>query len=187
MRNFSMSFMLRSKSDFGCKGRRTGSFSQLRDCDRTYRYFPLFAELSPYHCLCLPYCRVSISELMVTCLNDRMVNTRNGRGHPEPAHPNGNLPPPPTLAQAIASILESHDKQTELLRQLVANSAHCSHGARNAPAPTLTTYGDFAATQSPLFTEVGEPLEADYWLRVIEFKFELLHCTEVQKTLFISQ
>jgi hypothetical protein len=52
---------------------------------------------------------------MVTCLNDRMVNTHNGRGDPEPAHPNGSPPPPSTLAQAIALILESHDEQTELI------------------------------------------------------------------------
>jgi hypothetical protein len=110
-----MSLMLRSKSDFGPKGSRIGSLSQLRDPDRTYRYFPLFAELSPYHCLSLPYCLVLISKLMVTCLNDRMVNTHNGRGDPELAHPNGNPPPPPTLAQAIALILESCYEQTELL------------------------------------------------------------------------
>jgi hypothetical protein len=114
---------------------------------------------------------------MVTCLNDKMVNTHNGRGDLEPAHPNGNPPPPPTLAQVIASILESRDEQTELLQQLVANSARGSHGARNAPAPTPTTYGDFAATHPPLFTEAREPLEADHWLRVIESKFGLLHCT----------
>jgi hypothetical protein len=47
---------------------------------------------------------------MVTCLDDKMVNTRNERGDPEPAHLNGNPPPLPTLAQAIASILESHDE-----------------------------------------------------------------------------
>jgi hypothetical protein len=52
---------------------------------------------------------------MVTCLNDRMVNTHNGRGDPESAHPNRNPSPPPTLAQAIASILDSHDELTELL------------------------------------------------------------------------
>jgi hypothetical protein len=124
---------------------------------------------------------------MVTCLNDRMVNTHNGRGDPEPAHPNGNPPPPLTLAQAIASILESREEQTELLRQLVANSARGSHGARNAPAPAPTTYGDFVATHPPLFTEVGEPLEADHRLRVIESKFGLLNCTEVQNTLFTAQ
>jgi hypothetical protein len=42
-------------------------------------------------------------------------------------------------------------------------------------------------THPSLFTEAGEPLEADHWLRVIESKFGLLHCTEVQKTLFIAQ
>jgi hypothetical protein len=181
-----MSFMLRSKSVFGCKGSRTSSLSQLHDWDRTYRCFSLFAELSPYHCLSLPYCRVSISELMVTCLNDRMVNTHNGMGDPKPAHPNGNPPPLPTLAQAIASILESRDEQIELLQQLVANSARGIHGARNNLAPTPTTYGDFVATHPPLFTEAGEPLEVDHWLRVIESKFGLLHCTEVQKTLFAT-
>jgi hypothetical protein len=115
-----------------------------------------------------------IVELMVTSLDDRMVNTRIGRGDPEPTHPNGNPPPPLTMAQAIAAILESRNEQTELLWRLVANS-------------TPTTYGDFAATHTPLFTEVGEPLEADHWLRVIKSKFRLLRCTKLQKTLFAAQ
>jgi hypothetical protein len=50
-----------------------------------------------------------------------------------------------------------------------------------------TTYNDFVATHPPLFTEAGELLETDHCLRVIESKFRLLHCTEVQKTLFVSQ
>jgi hypothetical protein len=90
------------------------------------------------------------------------------------------------LAQAIASILESHDKQTELLRQLVANSTRGGNGARNALALAPTTYNAFVATHSPFFTEAGEHLEADHWLRVIESKFGLLCCTEVQKTLFTA-
>jgi hypothetical protein len=69
----------------------------------------------------------------------------------------------------------------------MANSAHGGNGARNAPAPTLTTYSDFAATHPPLFTETGEPLEADHWLRVIESKFGLQCRTEVQETLFTMQ
>jgi hypothetical protein len=73
------------------------------------------------------------------------------------------------------------------LRQLVANSTRGGNGARNSPAPALTTYTDFAATHPPLFTEAGEPLEADHWLQVMEFKFGLLRCTEVQKTLFATQ
>jgi hypothetical protein len=43
------------------------------------------------------------------------------------------------------------------------------------------------ATHPPLFTEAGEPLETDHGLRVMESKFGLLHCTEVQKTLFTTQ
>jgi hypothetical protein len=58
-------------------------------------------------------------------------------------------------------------------------------GARNAPALAPTTYGDFAATHPLLFTEAGETLEADHWLRVMESKFGLLRYTDVQKTLFI--
>jgi hypothetical protein len=98
-----------------------------------------------------------IFELMVACLDDRMVNTHNRRAGAEDAQGNGNPPPPPTLAQAIASMLESRDEQIELLQQLVANSARGGHGARNAPALALTTYSDFTATHLPLFKKAGEP------------------------------
>jgi hypothetical protein len=128
-----------------------------------------------------------ISKLMVTYLDDRMVNTRNEQNGAENSQGNGNPPPPPSLAQAITSILESRDEQTELLRQLIANSTRGGNGARNAPAPAPTTYSDFTATHPPLFTEAGEPLEADHWLQVMESKFGLLRCTKVQKTLFAAQ
>jgi hypothetical protein len=81
-----------------------------------------------------------------------MVNTCNVRNGAENSQGNGNPPPPPSLAQAIPSILESRDEQTELLWQLVANSTRGGNGARNALAPAPTTYGDFAATHPPLFT-----------------------------------
>jgi hypothetical protein len=67
---------------------------------------------------------------MLTCLDDKMVNTHNGWADVEASQANGpNPPPPPILAQAIASILESHNEQTELLQQLVANSTRCGNGA----------------------------------------------------------
>jgi hypothetical protein len=103
-----------------------------------------------------------ISKLMVTYLDGRMVNTRNVRNGAENSQGNGDPHPPLSLAQAIASILESHDEQTELLRQLIANSTCGDNGARNAPALAPTTYSDFAATHPPLFTEAGEPLESDH-------------------------
>jgi hypothetical protein len=68
----------------------------------------------------------------------------------------------------------------------MTNSARGGNGARNALTSTLTTYGDFAATHPPLFTEAGESLEVDHWLRVMESKFGLLRCTEVHKTLFTA-
>jgi hypothetical protein len=73
-------------------------------------------------------------------LDGRMVNTRNVRNGAENSQENGNPPPPPSLAQAIASILEFRDEQTEVLRQLVANSTRGGNGARNAPASAPTTY-----------------------------------------------
>jgi hypothetical protein len=69
----------------------------------------------------------------------------------------------------------------------MANSARGGNGARNSPAPSPTTYGDFTATQLPLFTEAGKPLEADHWLWVMEPKFGVVRCTEVQKALFATQ
>ena len=38
-----------------------------------------------------------------------------------------------------------------------------------------------------MFSKAEEPLEADDWLRTIEQKFELIHCTEVQKPRFAAQ
>jgi hypothetical protein len=149
-----------------------------------FTVFSIIIELSPLPLLKFALMLSLISKLMVTYLDYRMVNTHNVWTGVENFQRNGNPSPPPSLAHAIALILESHDEQTELLRQLVANSTHGGNGARNAPAPALTTYSNFVATHPPLFTEAGEPLEADHWLWVMESKFGLLHCTKVQKTLF---
>jgi hypothetical protein len=157
---------------------------------RSGQSLPLFfviVELSPLPVLKFSIMLSLLSKLRVTCLDDRMVNTHNGRAGAVNAQGNGNLPPSSSLAQAIALILESQDEQTELLRQLMANSAHGGNGARNAPAPAPTTYSDLTATHPPLFTEAGEPLVVNPWLRVMESKFGLLYCTEVQKTLFAAQ
>jgi hypothetical protein len=47
-----------------------------------------------------------------------------------------------------------------------------------------SSYSDFLATHPPVFANVTDPLEADSWLRTIESKFRLLHCTEYRKTLY---
>jgi hypothetical protein len=124
--------------------------------------FSVIVELSHLPLLKFTILLSLISNLMVMCLDNRMVNTHNGRAGTENAHGNGNLPPPLSLAQAIASIVESRDEQTKVMRQLMANSARGGNMARNSPALAPTTYDNFVATHPPLFTEVGEPLEADH-------------------------
>jgi hypothetical protein len=54
-------------------------------------------------------------------------------------------------------------------------------------APRETSYLDFSETRPPLFVKAEDPLEADEWLRMIEQKFELLRCSEIQKPLFAAQ
>ena len=46
---------------------------------------------------------------------------------------------------------------------------------------------DFRETSPPIFAKAEEPLEADEWIRVVEQKFGLILCTEVQKPLFATQ
>ena len=38
-----------------------------------------------------------------------------------------------------------------------------------------------------MFSKAEEPLEADNWLQTMEQKFELIHCTEIQKPRFVAQ
>jgi hypothetical protein len=49
------------------------------------------------------------------------------------------------------------------------------------------TYSDFLVTHPQLFFGEKDPLEADDWLRTTKSKFNLLHCTEYQKTLYAAQ
>jgi hypothetical protein len=42
-------------------------------------------------------------------------------------------------------------------------------------------------TRPPLFVKAKDPLEADEWIRVMDQKFGLVRCTEIQKPLFAAQ
>ena len=52
--------------------------------------------------------------------------------------------------------------------------------------PQTASYSDFAGTHPPTFAKTEDPLEVDSWLRLMESMFELLVCTEEQKTLFAA-
>jgi hypothetical protein len=107
-----------------------------------------------------------------------MVSTRDGNVNAETAQLEGHSSPMPSLAQVIASIYESRDKQTELLRLLVTNSNHEGTAIGNARDQARSSYVECLTTQPPTFAEASEPLEADHWLCTIESKFELLNCAE---------
>jgi hypothetical protein len=115
---------------------------------------------------------------MVSHLHDSMVSTYDGSADDETAQPGGYSSPPSSVAQVIASIRESRDEQTELLRLLMTNSNHEGTPVDNARDQAQSSYVEFLATQSPNFTKASEPLEADHWLCTIESKFELLNCME---------
>jgi hypothetical protein len=69
---------------------------------QTLPLFSVIVELLPLPLLKFAISLSLISELMVMYLDDRMVNTRNGRVGAENAQGNGNPPLSSTLAQAIA-------------------------------------------------------------------------------------
>jgi hypothetical protein len=71
--------------------------------------------------------------------------------------------------------------QNALMQRLVANEQPHQHHQHEM------SYSDFLATHPPMFTEVVDPLEAGSWLHTTEAKFDLIHCSETQKTLFVAQ
>jgi hypothetical protein len=99
-----------------------------------------------------------------------------------------NPPPvPPTLAEAITTLVNATADNTHFLRELAWNQFQ-QHGGRGQPqGPRDTTYLEFSKTRPPLFVKAIEPLEADKWVRVMEQKIGLIRCTKTQKPLFAAQ
>jgi hypothetical protein len=123
---------------------------------------------------------------MVSHLHDNMVSARDGSTDAKAAQSGGHSSPPPTLAQVITSIRESREEQTELLCLLVTNSNRDDTVVGNSQDQAQSSYVEFLATYPQTFTEASELLEADHWLHTVESKFDLLNCTENQKTLFVA-
>jgi hypothetical protein len=99
-----------------------------------------------------------------------------------------NPPPvPPTLAEAIAALVNATADNTRFLREMAGQQFQQQGGRGYQQGPHETTYLDFSETRPPLFVKAEDPLEADEWIRVIEQKFGLLCCSETQKPLFVAQ
>ena len=100
-----------------------------------------------------------------------------------------NPPPMPTnLADAIAALVNVTVENSRLLHEMAQSNQNQMHRNRGRnPNGHEATYVDFTDTKPPVFTKADEPLEADDWLRTMEQKFDLIHCTEFQKPVFAAQ
>jgi hypothetical protein len=107
-----------------------------------------------------------------TRAQDGVGTSRNREETPNPP------PVPPTLAEAIAALVNATADNTRFLCELARNQFQ-QHGGRGQPqGPRDTTYLEFSETRPPLFVKAEEPLEADEWIQVMEQKFGLIRCTE---------
>jgi hypothetical protein len=116
------------------------------------------------------------------------THAHDGAGTSRGREDTPNLPPvPPMLAEAIAALVNATVDNTRFLREMAGNQFQ-QHGGRAPPqGPRDTTYSEFSETRPSLFVKAEEPLEADECVRVMEQKFGLIRCTEIQKPLFAAQ
>jgi hypothetical protein len=116
-----------------------------------------------------------------TRAHDEAGTSRGGEDTPNPP------PVPPTLAEAIAALVNATTDNTRFLCEMAGNQFQQHEGRGQPQGPRDTTYLEFSETRPPLFVKAEEPLEADEWARVMDQKFGLIRCTEIQKPLFAAQ
>jgi hypothetical protein len=116
------------------------------------------------------------------------TRTQDGAGTSRGREATPNPPlVPPTLAEAIAALVNATAANTCFLREMAGQQMQQQGGRAYPQDPRETSYLDFSKTCPPLFVKAKDPLEADEWIRVIGQKFGLLRCTETQKPLFVAQ
>jgi hypothetical protein len=131
---------------------------------------------------CYIFSNVSLPQMPSrTHAHDGAGTSRGGEDTPNPP------PVPLTLVEAITALVNATADNTRFLREMAGNQFQ-QHGGRVPPqGPRDTTYFEFSETQPPLFVKEEEPLEAEEWVRVMELKFGLIRCIEMQKPLFAAQ
>jgi hypothetical protein len=77
----------------------------------------------------------------------------------------------------------------ELMRALMQNEAHhgADHPKHHRQQNMNTSCFDLLATHPPVFSRAKDPLDANDWLPTTESKFGLLHYTDYQKTMYVTQ
>jgi hypothetical protein len=114
-----------------------------------------------------------------------MANTHNHGANENNNNSNSNNvspPPPPTLEQVL--ILQAQMLQT--MQQIMANMQQ-AQGHQPAPQPhPRDKLGEFQRTKPPTFSHSVKPMDADYWLKTIEKKLQVVQCNNDEKVLFAS-
>src|SRR5438128_1476758 len=109
----------------------------------------------------------------------QMVNTRRGAETSQQGAENNPPPPPQTLAEVVA-------QQMQILHMLAQNQMNQQQPHHRQAQPQVATYIDFAGTHPPIFAKSDDPLEADSWIQLMEYKFDLITYTEEKKALFTA-
>jgi hypothetical protein len=97
-----------------------------------------------------------------------------------PVPPPSPPTPPVSLEQLLAPL-------NAIMQRLAAIDEHQAGRLEQHQQPPESFHLDFLATHPLEFAETTDLLKANHWLQLTECKFGLLHCFELQKTLFTTQ
>jgi hypothetical protein len=90
-----------------------------------------------------------------TCAHDGARTSRGREDTPNPP------PVPPTLAEAVAALVNATTDNTRFLSEMASNQFQQHGGRAPTQGPRETTYLKFSETRPSLFIKAEEPLEAD--------------------------
>ena len=103
------------------------------------------------------------------------LGRNQGRGNEQEE---GNLPPPPTMAQVLMEVERNCRDSHHLLEVIARNTTQ----QRNE----LVSLNDFIRLHPPVFSYSTEPLDADDWLRSIERKLQAGHVADGDKVSYAT-
>jgi hypothetical protein len=116
----------------------------------------------------------------------QMANTRNHNNNTEDNNGENNQrvnpppPPPPTLEQVLA--MQAQIPQT--MQQTMVNMQAAQ--PQVPPPPLRDRLGDFQHTKPLTFSHAVELMDANYWLKPVKKKLQVVQCNNCEKMLLAS-